>query len=236
MSCQQDDDAPQRRPRSSTTSFPSFPWKKPPPPTPPAQTLPLEALIEAVSPPSVPSLVHARSLANVLASYSPLPSPSVLNSVFANLCNSSAPVLLQAAGYDILSAYWENNDAPSLTTADRLAYFSLFKGSPTAWSHDLWEPRLRALRSLTKFGTETIGVEMEFLEVLKKWIQDAFEGLLLADPSVDPTHRNERERAVEVLSTFLTSATDSPEIVARPIHENCFECNNPGGINPFLTS
>jgi tuberous sclerosis protein 2 len=220
MSPQQDGDSPHRsRPRSSTTSFSPF-WTRrgrseAPPPSPPAQPLPLEALIEALTPPSVPSLSHARSLADILVTYSPIPPLSILIPVLHNLCNSEAPVSLRAAGFDILSAYWENNEAASLSTADRVKYFSLFLGSSTEWSQDLWEHRFRALRSMTKFGIETIGVEIAFLNVLKTWIQEAFEGLLSGDSIVDQSQRTERERTVEVLATFLTSVTETPEILAR---------------------
>lgn len=205
------------RPRSSTNSFLSQ-WRRPRPtqdalssPTPPTPTLPLDALIDALTPPAVPSLLHARSLASSLASTSPLPHYSRLNPILASLCAVDSPLALQCAGYDIMSAYWENNEGVPLTTADRFAYFSLFLGGNTTWSVDLWEARLKALRALTKGGTDVVGIEVPFLNLIKSWIQGAFDGLNGSDP--------ERERSISFMAGCLTSAVDNPEIVAR-IPEN----------------
>jgi tuberous sclerosis 2 len=188
----------------------------PPPAIAPAQALPLETLIQALTPPAVPSLSHARSLASVLASHTPIPSPASLNPVLASLCASEGPLSIQAAGYDILSAYWENNEAIVLGAADRVTYFSLFLGPSISWSHELWEPRFRALRALTKYGTEVVGIECAFLNVLESWIQGAFEGLLVVDTSFDqPAQRIEREKCFEVLTAFLTAVVENPGFMAR---------------------
>ncbi|KAF9460489.1 hypothetical protein BDZ94DRAFT_1311500 [Collybia nuda] len=221
---QQDADTQNRsRPRANTTSFP-FAWRRPRteitsalivPATPPTQPLSLQGLIEALTPPAVPSLTHARSLASILVSHSPLPHRAVLNPVLASLCDVNSPVAIQAAGYDILSAYWENNEAAQLTTADRLSYFSLFLGSNTCWGTDLWEPRFKALRALTRYGVDIVGIELAFLGVLKSWILGAFDGLLKNDGTLDRVEKSERERSIDVVAKFIASVLDKTEIVAR---------------------
>ena len=135
-----------QRPRSKTTStgFPFFSWRRarPDAPPPPSTAAPLsfEDLIQALTPPAVPSLIHARALATALATQTPLPRPHILNPILTALCATDCPVALQRTGYDILSSYWENNKAPLLTTSDKLAYFSLFLSENAAsWSHELWE-------------------------------------------------------------------------------------------------
>jgi len=211
------------RPRANTASFSAFSWRRPradltppPNPVPPiTQPLSLEALIEALTPPAVPSLGYARSLASALSTHSPIPPHAALNPILASLCAVESPTSLQCAGYDILSAYWENNEAVGLGTADRLAYFSLFQGPGNSWAVDLWEPRFKALRALTKFGSEIVGIETLFLNVLKSWIKGAFEGLLRGDVLVERVERAERERSVDILTAFVTSVVDNPEVVAR---------------------
>ena len=220
-------DTHRQRPRSNTTSttFPSFPWRRTrpdaPPPPPIVPPLPFEDLIEALTPPAVPSLIHARALATALATQTPLPGPHILNPILTSLCATVCPVALQSAGYDILSAYWENNEAPPLATSDRLAYFSLFLCENAApWSHELWETRFKALRALTKWGSEVLGIESQFIDVLKSWLRGAFDGLLVG---CDPVEQVERERSVGVLATFLSSVIENNEISAR-IPDDHFSC------------
>lgn len=222
MSRQQHQDAELHtgRPRAPTINFPFPSWRRKaeptasPPPATPSAPLSLEALVEALTPPTVPSLGHARSLASILTTQTPLPPPSVLNPVLAALCGNESPAAFQIAGYDIVSAYWENGGAVSLGTADRLSYFSLFLGAYTAWSADVWEPRFRALRALSSLGSEMIGVEVPLLDVLKSWILGAFEGLLNYD-SIDSAERAERERSIELLAGSMTSIVENVEVVAR---------------------
>src|ERR1700736_5847878 len=121
------------RPRANTTTFTFSSWRRgraeaptPVQPAVPAPPLFLDALIQALNPLAVPSLTHARSLASLLAAHTPLPRPEVLNPILTALCGNNSPAALQVAGYDILTAYWENEGATSLSTADRLSYFSLF--------------------------------------------------------------------------------------------------------------
>lgn len=214
---QQDADANARfRQRSNTTTFAPFAWRRKADTistTVPPQTQPLtfDALVEALTPPAVPSLAHARSLATLIASQSPLPQPSALNPVWAALCSHDSPSSLQAAGYEIMATFWERFDG-HLGTADILQYFSLFLH--TVWAADVGEPRLRALRALTRGGTEVIGIEIPLLSLLRTWTEGAFDAYMSGDAS-DPTDRAERERHIDLLATFLSSVLEQPESAAR---------------------
>ncbi|KAJ7451083.1 hypothetical protein FB451DRAFT_1284613 [Mycena latifolia] len=210
-----DADSPRSRPRANTSTFSAFSgWRKqkqdqsstPPvaanPTSPPLQ---LDDLIQALTPPAVPSLAYARSLATGLSSHSPIPRHAVLNPILATLCAADSPVALQCAGYDILSAYCENPEAVGLGTPDRISYFSLFLG-PT--------PRFKALRALTKSGTDTLGMEMPVLTILKTWISSAFDSIVL-DLALDRAERAERERSVGILADFLTAVAGRVDVMAR---------------------
>lgn len=223
---QQDADTQNKtRTRANTTSFPSFAWpgRRPrldPPSVVPAvsaqqEQLSLDSLIQSLTPPAVPSLTHARALASALSTQSPLPRRAVLNPVLASLCDVNSPVTLQAAGYDILSAYWENNEATTLATADRLSYFSLFLGSKLSWGMEIWEPRFKALRALTRYGIDVVGIEIRVLGILKSWIEGGFEGLLNNDVTLERTERAERERSIDILAKFLATVLNKVETVAR---------------------
>ncbi|KAJ7171697.1 hypothetical protein C8R43DRAFT_874332 [Mycena crocata] len=219
-----DADTPRSRPRANTSTFGAFgSWRKQkhdqsttPPvvvnPTPPP--LQLEELIQALAPPAVPSLVYARSLATGLSSHSPIPRRAVLNPILATLCAADSPVALQCAGYDILSAYCENPEAVGLGTADRLAYFSIFLGPAVSWGTEIWEPRFKALRALTRSGTDILGVEISVLTVLKTWISTAFDSIVM-DLSLDRSERAERERSVGILAEFLTTMVGRVDVMAR---------------------
>src|SRR5438270_13284232 len=108
------------RPRANT-SFASFPWRRQPAVTsPPTPALSLHALIEALYPPAVHSLAHARNLASILPNHSPLPRRDILNPILSSLCSADSPTALQAAGFDIFAAYWENPESLPMSTSDRL--------------------------------------------------------------------------------------------------------------------
>ena len=217
------------RPRAHTTSFASFPWRKTrqeqesAPPVLPAQltypNLSLQQLIDALIPPAVPSLVHARALATILSSVSPVPPRELLNPILLSLCDPDAPTSLQAAGHDILSAYCDNHEALSLSIPERFSYLSLFLGATTAWGMELWEPRFKALRSLTKYGVDIIGIETTLISILKSWIQGAFDGLLKLPSSIDRSERAERERSVDVLVKFLSDVLHKTETMSRITEE-----------------
>ncbi|KAJ7202794.1 hypothetical protein GGX14DRAFT_462320 [Mycena pura] len=214
-----DAETPRSRPRANTSTFPSFGWRKLQPTVPVAAntTLPplqLDELIQALTPPAVPSLAYARSLATGLSSHSPIPRHADLNPILATLCAAASPVALNCAGYDILSAYCENPEAAGLATSDRLSYFSLFLEPVASWGMEIWEPRFKALRALTKSGTETLGIETAVLGVLKAWILSAFDSIVL-DLAIDRSDRAERERSIGILAEFLTNLVGNMEFMAR---------------------
>ncbi|KAF9477456.1 hypothetical protein BDN70DRAFT_881149 [Pholiota conissans] len=199
-----------RRPRPDQPSTPPAPTPAPQPPT-----LSLDALIHALTPSAVPSLAHARALASILATYSPLPRREILNPILISLCNIHSPPSVQAAGYDILSAYWENHEALSLGISERLSYFSLFLGATNVWAIELWEPRFKALRALTKFGEDVLGIESNLIDLLQQWIQGAFEGLIKPFPSIERSEMAERERSIDLLVKFLNNVLTAGTNTAR---------------------
>jgi tuberous sclerosis 2 len=209
------------RPRANTASFTSFPWRKTRqeqeshPPVLPQLNLSLQELIDVLVPPAVPSLVHARALATTLSSVSPLPPRDLLNPILLSLCDPDSPPLLQAAGHDILSAYFDNHEALSLGVPERFSYLSLFLGVTMTWGMELWEPRFKALRSLTRYGVDIMGIETTLINILKSWIQGAFDGLLKPPSSIDRSERAERERSVDVLVKFLGDVLQKTETMAR---------------------
>lgn len=207
------------RQRSNTT-FTPFNWRRgrtdtavAPAPEPTAP-LSLDALIEALTPPAVPSIHHARALASVLsASDSPPPRLATLTPVLAGLCSAESPVSLQAAGYDVLAAYWENSGSAVPSTADRLTCLSLFMNLTVPWAADLWEPRFKALVALIQSGAETIGMESSLLNVLRAWCEAAFQGL--AGPDLGSEERRERQRSVDSFVSLLGSLVARAEFVSR---------------------
>jgi hypothetical protein len=210
------------RQRSNTTSLTAWLRQKqethtsPPANVPPAnQPLSLDALLEALKPPAVPSLAHARALAGLLENASPLPRTSILIPVLSSLCDVNHPLSFQAVGFEVASSYWENPEATVVETADRLSFLSFFLGSTTSWEKDIWEPRFKALRALTKYGTDIVGIESGLINVVKWWIEGAFDGLLCRDGDLDRTERSERERSVDVLVKFLLDILAKPENIAR---------------------
>ena len=211
------DVGPKFRQRSNTTTFSSFTagWRRPrletvstPAPQPQPPSLAFDALVEALSPPAVPSLAHARALAASTTTQSPLPKPAVLNPLLGSLCGVDSPAQLQCAGYEIMAAYWERYEG-RVTTSDRLAHCCLLLH--TSWSPEIGDSRLRALRALTKGGSEAFGIEIPLLNLLKSWMDGACDAYL----SCDPSDCAERERSVELLAAFVSSILEHPETVAR---------------------
>jgi tuberous sclerosis 2 len=213
------DDANRPTRQRSNTTFTPFNWRRTrtdtaiAPPTEPAVPLSLEALIEALTPPAVPSIHHARALASVLMNVSPTPRLTVLNPIIASLCAADSPVSLQAAGFDILAAYWENSGSVTLTTADRLTCLALFMDFSIPWTPELWEPRFKALLALIHSGTETNGIEQSLLKIMRTWIDGAFVGL--TSDSTSPEERSERHRSVDALIGLLTALVGRPEFASR---------------------
>ncbi|KAJ7151704.1 hypothetical protein C8R46DRAFT_1166548 [Mycena filopes] len=219
-----DQESTRSRPRANTTTFSAFAsWRKKPDQstTPPAGAHPsppplqLDELIQALTPPAVPSLAYARSLATGLSTHSPIPRHAALNPILATLCSAESPVALQCAGFEILAAYCENPEAVGLGTPDRLAYFSFFVNPATLpWGVEIWEPRFKALRALIRSGADALGIEIRVLEVLKTWISSAFDSLVM-DLAMDRADRAERERSVTILTDFLTAMVNRVEFMAR---------------------
>lgn len=216
------DDA-QRPPRlrANTSAFAPFQWRRAKPadsvsaPAPePVQPLSFEALVEALTPPAVPSLSHARALTNALSTQSPMPRLAVLSPILASLCSPKSPSALQAAGFDILAAYWENSGATVLPSADRLSCLSLFLDLSTPWSMELWEPKFKALVALINSGMATVGMEASLLKVLRAWIDWAFSGLISGE-NIPQEERAERQRSVEAMTQLLMTLVRRAEFVAR---------------------
>jgi tuberous sclerosis protein 2 len=80
---------------------------------------------------------------------------------------------------------------------------------------ELWEPRFKALRAVTKYGIDIIGIETNVIDILQRWIEGAFEGLLAKLESVDRSESAERERSLEILVKFLEEVLTRTETVSR---------------------
>ncbi|KAF5323199.1 hypothetical protein D9758_016733 [Tetrapyrgos nigripes] len=219
------DDTPRPRPRANTaTTFPSFSWRRQQqqqqsqqePQEPPHVASTVEELISALSPPAVPSINYARSLATLLTTHSPLPRHVLLDPILSSLCSPQAPHTLQAAGFDVVSAYWEkyweNETAPALKTSDKMTYFSLFLSENQEWITELWEPKFKALRALTKWGEEVTGIEVPCINLLKSWITSAFDRL---QDVAERAERIERERSIEFVADFLSCLVEKAAVVSR---------------------
>ena len=107
-----------------------------------------------------------------------------------------------------MASYWERYE-DKVTTSDRLAHCALLLH--TSWSTEVGDSRLRALRALTKGGSDAFSIEIPLLNLLKSWIDGAFEAYI----SCDPSDCVARERSVELLTAFVSSILEHPETVAR---------------------
>jgi tuberous sclerosis 2 len=121
------------------------------------------------------------------------------------------------AGYDILSAYLENPQKPSLRTEVRLSSLSLFTDDDKlCWTPEVWESRLRALHALTDGENGTLAMEAILLQLLQTWLRAAFNPLF--NPTYDwhdKAHLAERERAIDAFMGFLCSLMERQSMVAR---------------------
>ncbi|KAH9922333.1 uncharacterized protein BXZ73DRAFT_91620 [Epithele typhae] len=217
------DDVQRPARQRANTSILSFGWRRggrPEPsvsaPAPPLVSSPLqwEDLIQALTPPAVPSLSYAKSLASALGAlgtHSPPPRLSVLQPVLATLCAPDSPPALQTAGYDILAAFLESGPT-IVSTADRLSCLALFHDAP--WLQELWDSRTKAFKALIKSAEQTIGMESQILRMLESWTERAFDGL------VSTSTRLERQRSVETLIALLNAVVRKPELVARLTDED----------------
>lgn len=201
------------RQRSNTTTFPSFAWRRPRLETAPSvlhqpQALSFDDLVQSLSPPAVPSLSHARALASLIQTQSPLPSPAVLSPLLGSLCGIDSPPQLQCAGYEIMFAFWDRYDQ-KMATSDKISFFTLVLRS--TWSTEIGELRLKALRALTKDGKDVFGIEIPLLNVLKSWIDGAFKIYV----SCDLPERADREHSIELIASFISTILQNPETAAR---------------------
>ncbi|KAL5510981.1 hypothetical protein ACEPAG_3700 [Sanghuangporus baumii] len=166
-------------------------------PAAPVQTLPIDTLIQFLTPPAVPSPQHARALVNAISTQTPPPPPAVLLPILLSICSTNAPQSLQSAGFDVLAVYCSCG-AP-LMTSDRIAYFDILQSSASAqWMQEVWESRLKALNSLMLSIEDTVGREKQILGIISSWLRQAVEDYCSSD-----TDRRERERSVQVLSDAL---------------------------------
>lgn len=185
--------------------------------------LSLEELIEALTPPAVPSLNHARTLCNMMATHTPRPRYAVLSPIIASLSSTESPPSLQAAGYDILAAYWTHSGSTALTTADRLSCLSLLFDFAVPWSTEVWESRFHALFAIIHSGVETVEMESVLLKVLRSWIEGAFDGLTRRDQPPSPEEWRERQSSVKQLTDFLTTLVGKPQFVSRLSEQDTME-------------
>lgn len=209
------------RPRANT-SFSAFAWKRNRPesmsaplastPAAPVQTLPIETLIQSLIPPAVPSLSHARLLVTALSTQTPAPPPATLTPILTGLCSTDSPASLQAVGFDILTAYCICG--ATLSTSDKLTYFDMIRTSCDVWAQEVWEPRFKALNALMSSSDDTAGVDDALLGLLSGWVEKA-TGDLIASAGASPVDKQEKERAVEVLSEALTSWFEKLEASGR---------------------
>ncbi|TDL27131.1 hypothetical protein BD410DRAFT_763455 [Rickenella mellea] len=224
MSPQQQDAHGTTRPRArtttATTSFGAFAWRRnkpdsssmPATPAAPIQTQPIETIIQALMPPAVPSLTHARSLVVALSTQTSVPSAATLTPILASLCSERSPPALQAAGFDILAAYCLCGSG-TFTTSDCLGFFEQFRPTSRIFIPEVWEPRFKALQALLSTSEEFLGTEKVFQD-LTGYINSAFDGLL-TNIIVPIPERTERERAVDALSDHLSAWISKPDISGR---------------------
>jgi len=181
--------------------------------TPPKPTS-IHGLIEDLTPPAVPSLAYARSLALLLQTASPCPPLPTLIPIFGTLCIEHAPSSLQAAGYDILAAYCGNSETILTSSSDVLACFELFDGP---WTIELWEPRFKAF---TNFRN-AIPYKDVFLSnvctTIIGWIKSAFDPMLIPGCLL-LSETLERQRSLKEYFSFLFTILASPEFVCG-VHE-----------------
>jgi len=216
-----DDSDHRPRPRANTATFSAFGWRKPPPqPSMPMATTPpkptsIHGLIEDLTPPAVPSLAYARSLAALLQTTSPCPPLPALIPILGTLCTEHSPSSLQAAGYDILAAYCGNSETTLTSSSDVLACFQLFDAP---WIIDLWEPRFKAFtnfRNAISYGDVFLS---NTCATIIGWIKSAFDPMLI--PGCLPLSETlERQRSLKDYFSFLSTILASTEFLCRAREE-----------------
>ena len=211
-----DDSDHRPRPRANTASFSAFGWRKPPPPqlsapmatTPPKPTS-VHGLIEDLTPPAVPSLAYARSLAALLQTTSPCPPLSTLIPILGTLCTEHSPPSLQTAGYDILAAYCGNPETTLISSSDVLACFELFDAP---WIIDLWESRFKAFTNFHNAISHRDIFLPNICTTVTGWIRSAFDPMLF--PGCLPLPETlERQRSLKACFSLLFTVLASPEFL-----------------------
>ena len=166
----------------------------------------VHGLIEDLTPPAVPSLAYARSLAALLHTTSPCPPLPTLIPILGTFCAENSPASLQATGYDILAAYCGNPETTLTSSSDVLACFDLFN---TPWTVDLWEPRFKAF---INFGNAISCREIFLSKICATmigWIKSAFDPMLT--PGGRPlSETHERQRGLKEYFSFFFTILASP--------------------------
>lgn len=212
-------DEPDHRPRAraNTTSFSAFGWRKPPPPQPSihmatssSKPTSIHGLIEDLTPPAVPSLAYARSLAALLQTTSPCPPLPTLVPILGSLCAEHSPASLQAAGYDIFAAYCGNPETTLTSGSDVLACFDLFNAP---WTADLWEPRFKAFTNFSNAISFREIFLSKICTTITRWIRSAFDPMLIpGGRPLEETHQ--RQRGLEGYFAFLFTTLASPQFLS----------------------
>ena len=208
------------RPRANTTSFSAFGWRKPPPQpsvhiaSASSKPTSVHSLIEDLTPPAVPSLAYARSLATLLQTSSPCPPLPVLVQILGTLCAEHSPAALQAAGYDIFAAYCGNSEIMLTSSSDVLACFDLFN---TPWTVDIWEPRFRAFTNFSNAISYREIFLSKICTTITGWIKSALDPMLI--PGGRPLSETyERQRGLKEYLSFLFTILASPQFLSG-VHE-----------------
>ena len=196
-------------------------FRSPPPPqpsTPMATTFPkptsIHGLIEDLTPPAVPSLAYARSLAVLLQTASPCPPLPTLIPILGTLCIQHSPSSLRAAGYDILAAYCGNPETTLTSSSDVLACFELFDAP---WTTDLWEPRFKAFINFRNAISYRDIFLSNICTTIIEWIKSAFDPILIPD-RLPLSEILERQRSLKEYFSFLSTILASPEFLCG-VHE-----------------
>ena len=204
---------PKNRPRARTGgSFPNIlrgRKSEPSPATPtspsshddPPAHLSLVALVQALTPPAVLSLTHARAIPVVLKK-----EPTdfvILTPVIIRLCAPGVPSAFLAAGLDVITACAASVITPP-NDLERASLFSILRLSDFNWAPETWQSRANCLLALTKDSSSIEGFGTEFLRFVEKCISSALHGFL----SDDDSDRCMRETYIKCVSHILRKTLD----------------------------
>ncbi|EFI26920.1 tuberin [Coprinopsis cinerea okayama7 len=165
----------------------------------------IELLIEMITSPTAPTPSHIHLLSVLLSKQTP-PRFSALQPVLYRLCSRRSSLTLQALGYEVMAAYWNNSKVKNAswpTTSDALSCLTFFLDPKSRWHLDLWEVRFKALAAVTKDGTDLRGIETVVIEVIKDCILNAFRLLINPPKGMPVPPPSECERCIVVVGRFL---------------------------------